>query len=355
MKPCGGVLPNGLIEVEDYSWNGYRISCQSNTIWKEKQLNSINIWNREYFFGPLLWPLKKYNFHFQIQKLVKYETKSCFTRIDLCSIIRRYLMIILFIALFSLPFILIYLSFIDVKTGKRDKINWKLPILTFTVLMAGSVIAHLYFLTTYDLPIFVSSTESIILFSIIGGFLAIFAFVNIILTLTSRKTNLSNVHNSKTIWQLIGGLVIALPLLLFWFIPIAEKSDYVSGIHKAIKKVESSNSTDAFSIVLVRSEKDCIRVERCTNKRYDNQFFIKNNLDELKEVQVFIHSLNKDREELKVIESNVMRMEPGELALLETEETGKHSSLWSRYSFKTDERVSNYQYQLQYHDIGNVR
>ncbi|WP_062049600.1 hypothetical protein [Bacillus sp. JCM 19034] len=259
-------------------------------------------------------------------------------------------MIVLFIFLFTFPFMLIGWSFIDVKNGKRDKINWKLPLLIAIMLMVGSVIGQFYLLSTYDLPLFLSSNDSMIAFLVIGIFLGIIALVNIVVTIICRKNNVpKELHNSSTVWKFIGVLGVTIFVFLLWFMPLAEKIDYVLALHDAIDTVSSDEEAE-FSIALVRSEPDCLRARNCTNMRYDNQFFIKNNLDETKEVQFIIRAFNEEQNELKTIESNLITIKPRELLLLETDETITNSSIWDRYSFKTDEEVYSFQYKFQYRD-----
>lgn len=101
--------------------------------------------------------------------------------------------------------------------------------------------------------------------------------------------------------------------------------------------------------LLVSSEQECLRrTASCRNSSYSNQFFIKNNGDHVQEAQVQIRTLNNNDQEMKVIDSKIMTLQPGELRLLETEETNDNSSIWNQYSFQTAYRIANFQYKLRH-------
>ncbi|MUK90746.1 hypothetical protein GMD78_20530 [Ornithinibacillus sp. L9] len=257
----------------------------------------------------------------------------------------------LVVILFTFPIILVLWSFMDVKNGKREKINWKPPLILFSLLTVVSIIIQLYLLMEYRLPLFLNTHDSMIVISLIGLLLGIIALINIVITLRSRKKNVpKEVHNSKTVWKIIGVFGGLFALFLFWFMPLGDKVSYVWSLHDAINAVEDTSDAEEFSLVLVRSEPDCLSYRNCSNLKYDNQFYVKNNMDEVKEVQFKIRALNEDQEELKVIDSTIMRIEPGELLFVETEETNDKSSVWDKYSFKTEESVYYFQHQVRYRD-----
>lgn len=53
---------------------------------------------------------------------------------------------------------------------------------------------------------------------------------------------------------------------------------------------------------------------------------------------------------MKVIDSKIMTLKPGELQLLETEETNEDASVWNKYSFQTDGKVYQYQQKIRFRD-----
>ena len=63
-----------------------------------------------------------------------------------------------------------------------------------------------------------------------------------------------------------------------------------------------------------------------------------------------IRALDSKQNELKVVESDIMTLEAGELKLVETEETSDEASIWSRSSFETDYRVQSNESLHQYRD-----
>ncbi len=79
-------------------------------------------------------------------------------------------------------------------------------------------------------------------------------------------------------------------------------------------------------------------------------FYVRSNLDGTKEVQVKIRAANKNQEELKVIDSEIMKLDSGEMKMVETEETSDSKDVWGKYSFTTEKRVFYYQYNYRYRD-----
>jgi len=117
--------------------------------------------------------------------------------------------------------------------------------------------------------------------------------------------------------------------------------------------MEATNNaiTDDFPIVLVTSERDCLgKRVRCRETNFSNQYFIKNNTGKTQEVQVKIRALNSLNEEMKVIDSKIMTLNPDEMRLLETDETNEDESIWNQFSFQTYGRVANYQHMLRHRD-----
>ncbi len=104
--------------------------------------------------------------------------------------------------------------------------------------------------------------------------------------------------------------------------------------------------------MFMSSEKQCVRrrTENCNSSDYQNAFFVQNNLDETKQVQVQIRALDHEQNELKSVESKIMTLQAGELKLVETEETSDQESIWSRSSFETEVRTASYQSIYRYRD-----
>ena len=61
-----------------------------------------------------------------------------------------------------------------------------------------------------------------------------------------------------------------------------------------------------------------------------------------------IRALDSEQKELKVIESDIMTLEAGELKLVETEESSEKASIWSRSSFETDYQIHSYESLYRY-------
>lgn len=256
-------------------------------------------------------------------------------------------MVAIMIIIFTLPFIWIVWSLMDVKNGKREKAEWKKPMLLLLVLILLSGIANFYFYQTYNLPIFPNIHDLTIGLIVTGSIVLILTLINLFVSFLHRGMP-KEVHNPNAVWVFTGSLGLVFLLLFAWILPFSEKANYVLNIEAAMNEIEASEQEEEMTVLLLGSTKDCMSY--CTDYEYDNIFFVKNNMDEEKEVQVKIRALNKDSEEMKVIDSLVMKIGPNELRVVETEETIDRTSVWSKYSFKTDERTVYYDSMFRFRD-----
>ena len=137
-----------------------------------------------------------------------------------------------------------------------------------------------------------------------------------------------------------------------WVYPLAEKASYIYKVENALAMSEQQQGDEEITVLFMNSEKNCFRTttSNCHSQTYKNSFFLKNNLDVQKEVQVRIRALDSKQNELKTVASDIMTLEAGELKLLETEETSDEASIWSRSSFETDRRVQSYESLYRYRD-----
>ncbi|ADU29437.1 hypothetical protein [Evansella cellulosilytica] len=256
-------------------------------------------------------------------------------------------MVFILMIIFMLPFLILLWQQHYVKEGKREKVNVKFALLLFSLLFLASLIGQIYFLMQYDLPLYVTGEQYLIGLLMVAFSLGLIAIINIGVTIWSKKKNMpKGAYNSKLVWKVTGGIGVIVLLFIFWFMPFAEKASYVLAFHNAVDAVAQADEEEEFSIVLVRSERDCVR--RCAGRKYDNHFYISNNSEGKKEVEFLIRALDEEQNELKVIESSLMRTDPGEILLLETEETNTDSNVWNRYSFQTDDAVYYFQYDYHY-------
>jgi len=185
-----------------------------------------------------------------------------------------------------------------------------------------------------------------------GAILVIVALVNIILSI-SLKNAPKSVHNPKAVWVLAAGLCSIILFFTMWVYPFGEKVSYINKIETALEAAEEQQTHEEMTVVFLNSERKCFRTttSNCHSVPYSNSFFIKNNLDEKKEVRLQIRALDAKENELKTVESDVMVLEAGELKLVETEETSDTSSSWNRSSFQTDVRMHSSEWLYQYREV----
>ncbi|AJD92393.1 hypothetical protein JMA_30760 [Jeotgalibacillus malaysiensis] len=256
------------------------------------------------------------------------------------------------IIIFLLPFIWMLWSSVDVKNGKREKIEWKKPGILFLSLILISVIVNTYFYNFYHLPFFQNSFELMVVFIMAGAFLLFFAIINIIVSIKYKGAPKS-FHNPKAIWIFTGVFCFVILFFGTWVFPLGQKASYTYKLDKAIEALSEEETNEEVSVLFMNSEQECLRrqTSSCYNEEYSNYFYVKNNLDEEKEVQVRIRALDANQNELKIVESNIMTLDGGELRLVETEETNDRSNVWSRSSFKTDIRTHYYESMFRFRDV----
>jgi len=261
------------------------------------------------------------------------------------------LFVMLTIVIFSIPSILLLWTAIDFKLGKREKIPWKLIISLLIVLTLGSLLIQIYLLQSYGFPIFQTNIEIIVGMAVVGAIAGFILIVNLFITITMGKKLSKSVHDPKTVNVLTLCIAISLFITIFIAAPTGKKIAFATSINQAIAATKDV-AEEEFSIVLVSSERECLRhTASCQNSAYSNQYFIKNNLNKTQEVQVKIRALNSNNQEMKVIDSKIMTLEPNELRLLETEETSEDASVWNKYSFQTDHEVARYEQMVRFRDL----
>lgn len=256
------------------------------------------------------------------------------------------------IFLFFIPIAWFIWTSVSNKTGKIDNPQWKVPLAILLALLLGSIIVNYYLSDTYQLAFFQNGFESIVALIIAAALLLMMLIVNVIVSIFLKGAPKS-VHNPKAVWAVGGILCTTILFFTMWVYPFAEKVSYVQKIEKALDVAEQRHDDEEITVVFMSSEKNCIRTNtsNCNSTTYKNAFFLKNNLDIPKEVQVQIRALDAKQEELKVIESDIMTLEAGEMKLVETEETSDESSVWSRSSFETEYQTHSYESLYRYRDV----
>lgn len=260
------------------------------------------------------------------------------------------LFVMITLLIFSVPGIWFLWTAIDFKLGKREKLSWKIPVIMLILLTMVSIVIQIFLLKKYSFPLFQTNLETVVGMSVVGIIAILILIINLLITKTAGKNLPKSVHDPKTVNVFTLCLSIFLFITLFIAAPTGKKIGFAASINQAMASTQNVVDEE-FSIVLVSSEKECLRnTSSCRDMEYSNQFFIKNNLGKTQEVQVKIRALNSSNEEMKVIDSKIMRLEPNELRLLETEETSEDSSVWNQYSFQTDHRIASYEHMLRYRD-----
>lgn len=259
------------------------------------------------------------------------------------------LFVMISIILFSIPGILFLWSIIDVRSGRKERVMWKLPAILLLLLLLISGTIQYYYLRSYGFPLIQTSLETWIGLGIAGLILGIILLINFITTTTMGKNLSKTVHDPKMINGFAVCIAFFVLITLFFAAPTGKKVAFAYSINEAMEATDRAQTNEVFPVVLVSSERDCLsRTANCRNSAYSNQFFIKNNGDTIQEVQVKMRALNSSDEEMKVIDSEFLTLQPGELRLIETEETYEDSSIWNQFSFQTDYRIANFQYKLRH-------
>lgn len=254
----------------------------------------------------------------------------------------------LVILLFFLPYAWLLWSSMSSKTGKP---RWKKPLAVLLALILVSAVLNYYFSDTYQLSFFQNGLESKVAIVVSLAFLLVVSIINVITSILFKGAPKS-FHNPKAGWVVAAVFCTIILFFTMWVYPLGEKASYINKVENALALSEQQQTDEEITILFMSSEKECLRTtnSNCTNETYKNAFFLKNNLDTQKEVQVRIRALDSDEKELKVIESDIMTLEAGELKLVETEESSDLESIWSRTSFETDKRVRSYESLFRYRD-----
>ncbi len=255
------------------------------------------------------------------------------------------------IFLFFIPFAWFIWTSMSSKKGKVDKPKWKIPLTVLLALVLASFIVNYYLSDTYQLSFFQNGFESLAAIILSMVLLVFVLIVNVVVSILFKGASKS-VHNPKAVWVVAGVLCTTILFFTIWVYPFAEKVSYIQKIEGALDVAEQRQDGEEITVVFMSSEKNCVRTNssNCNSVSYKNAFFLKNNLDVQKEVQVQIRALDSQQQELKLVESDIMTLEAGELKLLETEETSDDSSIWSRSSFETEYKTHSYESVYRYRD-----
>lgn len=257
----------------------------------------------------------------------------------------------LVILIFFFPYGWFLWSSISNKTGMVETYRWKKPMAVLIGLILISAVLNYVYSEAYNLAFFQNGFELTVGLIVAGAFLVIFSIINIIAGIVYRGAPKS-FYNPKVVWGFTGVLCTTMLFFIVWVYPLAEKASYIVRLDSAIAAADEKQDGEEITIVFMSSEKQCVRrrTENCNSSDYQNAFFVKNNLDETKQVQVQIRALDRQQNELKSVESKIMRLEAGELKLVETEETSDKESIWSRSSFETEYQTRFYQSIYRYRD-----
>lgn len=257
----------------------------------------------------------------------------------------------LVIFLFFIPYAWLVWTSINVKIGKIGKPHWGISLAVFMALVLGSFIVNYYISNAYQLSFFQNGFETTVALIISAALLLMVLLINVIASRLFKGAPKS-VHNPKLVWVLAGVLCTTILFFTVWVYPLGDKLSYIQTVEDALAAAEQQQDNEEITVVFMGSDKKCFRLStsNCTYVPYKNAFFLKNNLDVQKQVQVRIRAMDSKQEELKVIESDIMTLEAGELKLVETEETSDQESIWSRYSFETEYRTSSYESMYRYVD-----
>lgn len=254
----------------------------------------------------------------------------------------------LVIFLFILPCAWFFWTSMDLKSGKKNKVHWKISLSALIAVILISVIANYYFSDTYKLSFFQNGFESVFALIVCAAFLLVIVIINFIVSRIFKGAPKS-FHNPEKVWIFTAVFCTTILFFIMWVYPLAEKASYIHKVENALAMSEQQQDPEEITVLFMNSEKKCLgKPSNCTNDKFSNSFFLKNNLETQKEVQVRIRALGSEQQELKVIESDIMTLEAGELRLVETEETFEKTSIWSRSSFETNRRVHSYESLYRY-------
>lgn len=257
----------------------------------------------------------------------------------------------LVIFLFFLPCAWFFWTSMSLKSGEMKKSHWKKSLATLIAVILLSVVLNYYLSNTYQLSFFQNGFESIGALIVCAAFLLVIALTNLIVSRIFKGAPKS-IHNPKVVWVFTAVFCTTILFFTMWVYPLAEKTSYVHKVENALAMSVQQQGDEEITVLFMSSEKNCFRTttSNCTNQTYKNSFFLKNNLESQKQIQVRIRTLDSEQKELKVVESDIMTLEAGELKLVETEESSEQASIWSRSSFETDHRVQSYESLYRYRE-----
>ena len=257
----------------------------------------------------------------------------------------------LVILIFFFPYGWFLWTSISNKTGMVETYRWKKPLVALLLLVVISAVLNYFYSDAYELAFFQNGFELTVGLIVTAAFLVVLSIINIIVSIVYRGAPKS-FHNPKTVWAFTAVLCSTILFFIVWVYPLAEKASYIIRLDSAIAVANEQQDGEEITVVFMSSEKKCVRrrTENCNSSDYQNAFFVKNNLDQTKQVQVQIRALDRQENELKSVESKIMTLEAGELKLVETEETADEASIWSRSTFETEVRTVSYQSIYRYRD-----
>lgn len=248
------------------------------------------------------------------------------------------------------PLILLF-SWIDTLQGKREKINWKLVIIAFAISLIIDFSFSFYYKMKYGFPIF-PNMYSIKTILLIAGIISALIVLSSLILLPPLRKQLSIYFSLLLVFCIIGSVIFVFILYIgILFKPLGDKMNFAQSLDKAFEIAEMTEGNSDFQIIKTQSEKQCYSRSSQTNCDYDNIFFIKNNLDEPKEVRVKFVVYDRNDEVQKEIMSHKLKLDAGEIRLVTTDETLTEGDIWDQYTFRTDKMVVFYEYSLEYQDI----
>ncbi|QFT87274.1 hypothetical protein FIU87_01230 [Bacillus sp. THAF10] len=254
-------------------------------------------------------------------------------------------------SIYSAPFLWLIFSAKAAETGKRERTNWKGPIsfLVGVLVLIGLLNALFYF--EYGLAFFPSMKENMIGIIITGSILVVFVGSVLLASKTVKGAPSSHFHK-KAAWTAVAGFTLYFLLLFMLVLPTSEKAAYTKNLEEAMNTLTKAETDLEFTVVKQDTETRCKSrgsSQRCLDWEYEHYFFIRNNLDVPKEVQVKFHIVTKN--ETKTLDSLIMKMKPGETRLVETEETHSSSSIWGKNTFTTPLQLLDHDYMYRFRDV----
>ncbi|WP_134682596.1 hypothetical protein [Brevibacillus migulae] len=221
------------------------------------------------------------------------------------------------------------------------RIGWSSYALTFLI----SLLCHWYFRANFGFPLKPSVQETTITLIIVSVFGAIFLLCGIIAHFLNRGVPSSG-YNPKATFLAI--LVLWLHIFLFMavYIPLGQKWEYASTFDRAERVFSKSEPAKDHPVrveLVYATKEPC---SRCSNRDYLNLFMVKNDGDQAVDVKVKLYAYDADKEPLTQGESPVITVPPGGIRQIATDKTNMESSIWNQWTFRTDEPIGFYRYEL---------